>query len=77
MFTLRLTKYRMFIRADGFCTNNKTAAILFNTAEEAKEYVARWRVESTVSGRSSMKVSIVAVETKQVIHKLGKEVEVV
>jgi hypothetical protein len=68
----------MFIRkSDGCCTDNKAAAILFDTVEEARTYVKDWRVTSTVSGKSTMAISIVEVETKLVINKVGKEVEVV
>lgn len=78
MYTLRLTRYKMFIRAvDGCCTDNKASAILFNTVEEARAYVLTWRVTSTVSGSSSMQVSIVEVQTKLVVQKVGKEVEVI
>ena len=76
MYALKLTKYKMFIReSDGYCTDNKTAAILFNTVEQAKDYVVGWRETSQVVGKASMKISIVEVETKLVIQKVGKKVD--
>jgi len=78
MYALRLTRYKMFIRAlDGGCTDNKASATLFATVDEAKEYVTDWRATSFVDGASSMQISIVEVETKLVITKVGKEVEIV
>lgn len=79
MYALRMTRYKMFIRAlDGGGTDNKASAMLFDTIESAREYVTNnWRTTSQVSGRSSMDISIIEVETKPVIQKIGKEVEVV
>lgn len=78
MYTLRMTRYKMFLRAkDGGGTDNKAAAILFDTVESARAYVTDWRGTSFVSGASSMDISIIEVETKPVITKIGKEMEVV
>lgn len=68
----------MFIReSDGLCTDNKAAAKLFDTIEQAKEYTKEWRKVSPVDARISLKLSIVEVETKPVIKRVGKEVEVI
>lgn len=76
MYALKF--YSMFIRAsDGHCTDNKASAILFDTVDEAKAYVASWRTTSGVHHAPTDKVSIIEVETKRVIQKVGKEVEVV
>lgn len=79
MYALRMTRYKMFIRAsDGGGTDNKASAMLFDTIESAREYVTNnWRTTCQVSGASSMDISIIEVETKPVIQKIGKEVEIV
>lgn len=77
MYALRMTKYKMFLRHDGGGTDNKASAILFNTIEQARDYVSTWRGDSYVVGSSSMQISIVEVETKPVIKKIGKDVEIV
>ena len=78
MYTLKLTKYKMFISAsDGCCTDSKDVAVLFGTVDEAKDYVNNWRINSTVSGKSTMQISIMEVTTRPVIQKVGQEVEVV
>lgn len=73
-----MTRYKMFIRAlDGGGTDNKASAMLFDTIKSAREYVTDWRTTSQVGGASSMDISIIEVETKPVIQKIGKEVEIV
>jgi hypothetical protein len=68
----------MFIRAlDGGCTDNKSSAMLFNTVDEAKAYVTGWRESSYVVGKSSLQLSIIEVETKHIISKIGKEIEII
>ena len=73
MFALRF--YNMFIRKDGLMTDNKSSALLFNTTNEAREYVTDWRVTSAVHNKENADVEVVEVETKQVISKVGKVVE--
>lgn len=77
MYALRMTRYKMFIRAlDGGGTDNKASAMLFETIESARDYVTNnWRKTSQVVGSYSMDISIIEVETKPVIQKIGKEVE--
>lgn len=78
MYALRLTRYKMFLRAkDGGTTDNKESAMLFSTIDEARAYVTDWRTTSFVSDASTMQISIVEVETAPVIKKVGKEVEIV
>jgi len=76
MYALRLGKYSMFIRNDGLCTDNKSAAKLFATPEEAREYVKTWRVTSGVHEKETLPLKLVEVQTKQVIQKVGKVVEI-
>lgn len=76
MYALRLGKYSaMFIRNDGLCTDNKNAAKLFETPEEAREYVNTWRVTSGVHEKETLPLQLLEVQTKQVIQKVGKVVE--
>lgn len=78
MYALQLTRYKMFLRAkDGGTTDNKASAMLFYTIDEARAYVTTWRTTSSVSGASTMQISIVEVETAPTIKKVGKEVEIV
>lgn len=75
MYTLRLTLHEMFIRNDGLCTNNKNAARLFETLDQARDYVVEWRATSGVNGKDTLELNIVEVETKPVIQRVGKVVD--
>lgn len=73
MYALRY--YRMFVRNDGFMTDNKAAMKLFDTVEEAETYVVGWRAGSGVrQSDPTVPVEIVEVETKIVCQKIGKVV---
>jgi hypothetical protein len=77
MYALRLGKYSaMFIRNDGGCTDNKSAAKLFETPEEAHEYVKTWRATSGVNEKETLPLELLEVQTKQVIQKVSKVVEI-
>jgi len=78
MYALRIAKYgKMFIRNDGLCTDNKAAAKLFQSIEDAKVYVHYWRKSSGVNEKESLPLNIVEVKTKVVIQKVGDIVETV
>ena len=77
MYALRLGKYSaMFIRNDGLCTDNKASAKLFDTVEEAREYVKTWRTDSGVHGKEDIPLQLLEVQTKSVIQKVGAVLEI-
>lgn len=68
--------YGMFVRAkDGLMTDVKPSAKLFETADEAAEYVKTWLKDTEVSLPKDRKpVNIVEVDTKVVLQKVRQVV---
>lgn len=76
MYALRLKRISsMFIGNDGFCTSSRAAVKLFDTADQARSYVVEWRAAGRVVGSSTLSLSLLEVETKPVIKRIGKEME--
>jgi hypothetical protein len=59
----------MFIRNDGLFTDNKNAAMLFNTIEELEDYLSIWRADYQWT------LFAVEVEVKPVVQKVGRQVK--
>jgi len=82
MYTLRYKFHEKdcFLLQDGMSTFNKSAAKLFDTVDEAREFIAKVRdTTKTKFGDSGpiIPVDIVEVEIKPVLKKIGNVVEVV
>ncbi len=74
MYTIRLAKFgKMFIRAsDNLCTDNKAAAVLFDSFDDANDFIPNWRASSKVNDAMKLDLEIVEVTVKPTIQKLGK-----
>lgn len=76
MYAIRLADYsKPFIRNDGLCTSSKAAAKLFETVDEAHQYINEWRVTSGVNGKQSLRLEILEVETKPVLQSIRQVIE--
>ena len=78
MYAIRFVYYgKSYIRnIDGLFTDNKRAAKLFNTIQEAEYYYQIWLNTTGVDKPSELKLVIVEVETKPVIARVKFEVKI-
>lgn len=76
MYALKIVNTQMFIRKEHFCTDNKASALLFETAEQAREYVNDWRTRLRVNLRDDVPLVLVEVAVKPVMTKVLQEIEI-
>jgi hypothetical protein len=72
MFAIRY--YKMLVRNDGYMTDNKASAKLFDTVKDAEDYIKDWKIKSGVQITGKAPIEIVEVQTKVVVQKVGKVV---